>query len=686
MSLLDSDAEELKKNNGGEGTKSGRKVNQSGLGALRGLSKYSNLTAKYRTTGKAEPGDSKSETGKTELSVEHSRGTLTKSVQSQCEVSAATKDTTELTTISEVSAKSVQSQCDDIAPTLAVEIAEVQNNFESQCEVRAKSVQAPIVEDEGKLETEIRSTDTEVSAKSVHQIDEENLTDRIVVESAITAEFTKSVQSQCAIEIAAEPIAIESVEVSAKSVREETLVADNFDNVETKTVSEVSAKSVQSQGKPEALVVAEIENGNAVNKDQSQCEVSAMSVQIASALTEPLADVDTNKEFEVSAKSVQSQGKVSASGFALNGIFKPSKVSAKSVQSGGIKEKPPEIEEKNKVRAKSVRSQGKVSAAELKADDNVLNTKSKVITRNLDLREPTESVISIAGSQKVIVDFLFQLCLWNNSLITPPITKQQLVAETGLLEETALSSIKRLRNKHIIDRYAYKDGKAGWTQYQFSETSYKELVHLRQVGAKSVQPSMPVIPREFAPVNLEKKATASQVSEPKAETAEPNWFKNLDFTKVQPIGPMVVNATIRALVHQKLTPEIVQDFINRFTSWTSTQGRITSPIGLFCDKLKELAKEGDSPIFGCMTEEEREIEAAFAMQVEKAKAELDLIRKAKSVNAEREVEAEFEAWYSSASDSEKEQYAEPSAFAPLNSEAYKRILRAAYFEKLSLKE
>ncbi|HPI41025.1 MAG TPA: hypothetical protein PLJ21_09485 [Pseudobdellovibrionaceae bacterium] len=52
MGLLDNDAEDLKDRAKRTGT--GRKVNQSGLGAFKSLSKYSILTAKYRETEKSK--------------------------------------------------------------------------------------------------------------------------------------------------------------------------------------------------------------------------------------------------------------------------------------------------------------------------------------------------------------------------------------------------------------------------------------------------------------------------------------------------------------------------------------------------------------------------------------------------------------------------------------------------------
>lgn len=683
MGLLDSDAEELKRNSTGEGS-SGRRVNQSGLGALKSLSKYSNLTAKYRTTGKTENSQPDPKVLET---VEHSRGTTDKSVQSPGEVRAEVGVQAPIFTETKLSANSVQSPCSSaLTSELLVDSTVPQNGTQSPGEVSANSVQtqgaylSPAVKDK-------ETFSNKVSAKSVHNN---------VVSADVSRAKTDSTSDFL------EP------QVSAKSVQD---IANNSASSKLNTTEDakVRAKSVQeaantntlSQESPPVKVLEKV--------SESHHEVRAKSVHEASRLDEPFGNPTASK---AGAKSVQTPGEVSAEvGADLAGL-KKDKVSAKSGQSPGSEKIPAvntgstqvsaksvqadsqvsaksvqfvsetpaqsELSDKVEVSAYSVQSPGKVRAADVEhrsVPRAIQMQKSKVHVKNAESLIPTESVISISGSQRVIVDFLFQLCLWNNSLITPPITKQQLTAETGLLEETALSSIKRLRNKNIIDRYAYKDGKAGWTQYQFSEISYKELLHLRQVGAKSVQPSMFDIVKPFPSGSV-------QATEVKKSGVEQNWFKNLDFSKVHPIGPMVVNSAIRTLVQENLSAEVVQDFINRFTSWTSTQGRITSPIGLFCDKLKELAKEGDSPVFACMTDEEREIEAAYAAQVEKAKVEMELIRKARSESQEQQDASQFEEWYASASDEEKAAFAETSPLAPAGSEAYKRILKVVYLEKM----
>jgi hypothetical protein len=580
-------------------------------------------------------------------------------VQSQCDVSASTVSSQSFL---EVSAKSVQSECIEVAaPNLVdFDLSEKYDNNINKV-TNLKSVQEPKIEppviinqvfsagsnheerddQHLKVTPQVDLNNSIVGAKSVHA---SFLSSNLEVSEVIEADIPFTVQSPC--------------KVSADRI------CDGADLLK----NEVSAKSVHISDNIESINLSGEDLKYIAKSVQSQCELGAdvlkSEVQILNKI--------------VSAKSVQSRGRTEI----LSSSRFNDKVSANSVQASSESKYLHQSKANLNENKKSVQSQCDVSAV----SDQSSNLKSKVFAKFMRTEDPTESIISIAGSQRVIVDFLFQLCLWNNSLITPPITKQQLTSETGLLEETALSSIKRLRKKNIIDRYSYKDGKAGWTQYQFAETIYKELLHMREVGAKSVQRTqLEPLRRPSSVPSFEQRSPSNLISnENKQPSGEIGWFKTLDFSKVYPIGPMVVNPAIRTLVHEKLEPELVQDFINRFTSWTLTQGRITSPIGLFCDKLKELAKEGDSPVFTCMTEEERQIEAQFAVHVEKARAEMDLILKARNADKEHAEVANFEKWFQSASEIDKLEFAEPSSLAPTGSEAYKRILKALYFEKMPM--
>ncbi|MGK5083454.1 hypothetical protein WDW37_09110 [Bdellovibrionota bacterium FG-1] len=393
MGLLDADAEELKnsaKAISSSGTGSGRKVNQSGLGAFKGLSKYSNLTAKYRSPPPSP-------------SVEQSRGTTqasekpaqvsANSVQSECEVSAEKSPSPSILAVFAKPEKSVQSECEVGA-----------NPVQSECKPGAKSVQISLGE-------------------TTQVIEIENISEN---------------QSQCevgAIRLTLPPIVVpvdKSATSPIKSVQSECEVGADLSN-SVQTQCDVGAKSVQPSMPAESPDEPLLPQVKKEAPQRSQNQVSAKSVQ---------------SRFELRANSVQSPVEVGAPEILIHS-FTPSS--------------PGEVRSQVRapVGAKLVRSPCKL--------------------------EPLESITALAGAQRIVIEFLFDRCLWNNSLVTPPITKQQLIEGTQLLEDTALSAIKRLRKKAIIDRYAYKDGQAGWTQYQLADDSYRELLHLHQYSAKSVQ-------------------------------------------------------------------------------------------------------------------------------------------------------------------------------------------------------
>jgi|GEM_PF-3866047 len=408
MGLLDADAEELKKNaakSSSEGTGSGRRVNQSGLGAFKGLSKYANLTAKYRTeklapetplptapqvkpaasspvTSSITP-DSTADVPAENLTVEQQSGTN------------PTSPLTSSAPANEVSAKPVQSQG---------EVGAVTSSTPSTPEIPKKKVRAKSV-----------LSRFEVSAKSV--------------------------QSQC--------------KVSATQSSRSVLI---------QAPSAVSGSPSDAQEfTREVLELLEVSKSS---RSTLATEAHHLKDLPEDSLTDSLNNLPNNPSddlFLIAPKSGRSQGEVGA------------EVSAYSVQS------PSELSAKNEILNSSRLSSQCEVRSQVRAPVG-----AKLVRSQCKL-EPLESVTALAGAQRIVIEFLFERCLWNNSMITPPITKQQLREGTQLLEDTALSAVKRLRKKAIIDRYAYKDGQAGWTQYLLADESYRELLHLHQFSAKSVQ-------------------------------------------------------------------------------------------------------------------------------------------------------------------------------------------------------
>lgn len=675
MGLLDSDAEELKKN---KTESSGRKVNQSGLGALRGLSKISNLTAKYRQTSEARP---------TENSVEQNRGTSPKSVQTGGERSTSEK---------------IVSSNVPVKPSANMVQGATLNDRLSDSVMGAKSVHAHPPAPTSKSSVEVTSeviSDSDLSAKSVQPMQASSHAPEPEVNVVSTNEIVS-------------PTVLEDLELN--SVSGDVFKAKDLISPNNLTSEQLGAKSVQLPAADdlhrnrESLISAEISSsGNAAEKVLGSTnlvqtggkigadEVPSEQQQVISAPTlhqvqsegkvgavMPRQELETNsmRATAPGAKSVQTEGKVSAESSRLSG-GKPSanKTTATSltVSDLGAKSVREEV-----TSVSGSKSQGSLSSLdgmvgvlkEQSAKRGGLNSQEKLFERAPG--EP-ESITSIGGTQRQLLEYFFELCQWANSLITPAISRSQIVAATGLKDETIISSVKRLVAKNVIYRDTYKDGKAGWTKYRLDDGIYKDLVHHRQLllAGKLAQPTGP-----------QQRRVAAEIVEKPAPTN--TWFNHLDFTAVHPISSGVVNSGIKRVVQDKLTPEQVQDFLDRYTSWfvTQAQSQIGNPIGLFCRKLQEFALEGDSPVLTFLTEQERQVEAEFIAKAAKARAEINLIESARSeadrAASESTFQNSFETWLVSASESEKNGLYAASATAPMGSEVYLLSLRAMYREKV----
>lgn len=613
MSLLDSDAEELKNRAALPSSGStGRKTNQSGLGAFKTLSKYSNLTAKYRKNGTQENSGTQNPS-----SVEQFRGTFSKDLS--------------------IDSKSVQTQS-EIAPTIN------KNKFEnSQCEVSASSHNVSI---------------ENLNQKSVQSGLDAALTidsDDLIITSIIDEHYPIN-QSQCV----AEPT---NISFDYKELSFECVNAPTLNPTDNKLISNESNDVIKTN----LLDHTQYIHAPTSTYDEdinSQCDVSAPSKDPSIENSE-LKSVRELPDLEIKSK-IASKLEKQIRQTSEVGTY----LSAKSVQL------------KNKPSALPVQTQGEVSS----------KVGAKLRPIQFDTLVPQVSILTLSGAQRQILEFLFDQCVWNNSLITPPITKEQLITATNLKEETAISSVKRLRSKLLVDRFDYKDGKAGWTRYQLAEITYKELLNFRNTNSTFATETNFLPGKVSAKVgatvsaNLPSKIDSNInniTNYTNAPTYTSSWFKTLNFAPVHPINPMQVNSSIRRLVEEKLDQDDAQNFINRFMTWLSGQGRVNSPIAIFCDKFKEYANEGDSAILYVKTQEEIKIELELAQKAEKMRLEIELIERTKSFEKSKQDDLTFENWYSMATDEELLHLQQPNALFEFKSEIYKKTIKGIYFEKLA---
>lgn len=92
------------------------------------------------------------------------------------------------------------------------------------------------------------------------------------------------------------------------------------------------------------------------------------------------------------------------------------------------------------------------------------------------VEEPGTAFLLLSGCQKKIVDYFFELTIKNNTSKIGPITTDTIAVTLEITSETFKKSVQRLKLKGIIYTYLSKEGRGGWSIYEFNSAFYQELI------------------------------------------------------------------------------------------------------------------------------------------------------------------------------------------------------------------
>jgi hypothetical protein len=349
-----------------------------------------------------------------------------------------------------------------------------------------------------------------------------------------------------------------------------------------------------------------------------------------------------------------------------------------------------------------------------KLKTNVRQTQDDLETVSRHIKDKPKTISDsnirkLGGLQKNILNVLLEICKIQGSRETGPVTTEYLAQSVGAAPLSIPKTVQRMEHSGFIERADFKPGRDGWTSYEIPGSVYQQLIHsetqdklrtnLRHnlLQPKTNQRQNEAIPKTQLETEPKTSASSSKIdvflknnlSDYLSENTKPEpWFLELDFSKVYPIKAINVNVRIRELAQAMLSKEQVQNFLDRYKSWLATQdiSKVNSQIALFCEKLKDFATIKQSDVEDCLTEDERLVEVQMASEMTKARAELDLISKAKAEQFTKEmsekINREFDEWLISATEEDQIALSNPSGLAPLGSDYYKTALRAAYAEKV----
>lgn len=204
---------------------------------------------------------------------------------------------------------------------------------------------------------------------------------------------------------------------------------------------------------------------------------------------------------------------------------------------------------------------------------------------------------SLIGLQRRIVLFIYDYCKIARDSVTNPIAIEFLSEQCGTTKRSAQKTIQRLEQKEIVIRKEYKDGRGGWTKYELSEQTFKEILHeesrlnftanlgqtYHEVRAK---PKTDLKTSHSSSSSLNKTTTINEPTETASSTELPADWQAIDFSSLASIG---FNTNKLQQIYQAgiLTSEMVQDSIHAFVFDRDVNNKqYNNPIGFIMSLLK----------------------------------------------------------------------------------------------------
>tara|TARA_B100000941_G_scaffold262224_1_gene214846 strand:- start:5730 stop:6626 length:897 start_codon:yes stop_codon:yes gene_type:complete len=89
--------------------------------------------------------------------------------------------------------------------------------------------------------------------------------------------------------------------------------------------------------------------------------------------------------------------------------------------------------------------------------------------------EPLVAFSDLSGIQSKLTQYIFDSCLKDPNGISEKLTIKELSETSDTSAPSVKKSILRLRDKNVLFKGEYKDGRGGWTQYVVNRTIFDEM-------------------------------------------------------------------------------------------------------------------------------------------------------------------------------------------------------------------
>ena len=94
--------------------------------------------------------------------------------------------------------------------------------------------------------------------------------------------------------------------------------------------------------------------------------------------------------------------------------------------------------------------------------------------------EPLVKFSELTGIQSKLTNYIFESCSKDPNGISEKITIKELCDIADTSAPSVKKSILRLRDKNVLFKGEYKDGRGGWTQYVLSRIVFDDMKELSQ--------------------------------------------------------------------------------------------------------------------------------------------------------------------------------------------------------------
>lgn len=261
------------------------------------------------------------------------------------------------------------------------------------------------------------------------------------------------------------------------------------------------------------------------------------------------------------------------------------------------------------------------------------------------LEEPGIVFLKLAGCEKQLVNYFFEVTKNNNSLRIGPISRETICRNIGFPINTFKRTLRKLKDKKIIATALHKSGKGGWAIYEFNNIFYQELISGERINFR------------IKTDTLETHISQSMLPLPeKSNIGLPADWDGLDFEDLLPKG-FTRNHLIQIYKDQRKKSDEILDFDSMQYSFDAFKFDLENNLSI----LKERS-HNKSPVtfftqilakgrpYNSFTPEKfktpKQVEfQKYREKIGQTQAEFDKLR-------EKFYETEFQSWYQALSEEE----------------------------------